>query len=160
MLYCKKLDENAKLPTVSHPGEDLGFDIFSIETIELLPLQVKKVRTGIAAKFIDDECIHLGTGGSLGGTNIPKNIFGLILKDRSSMAAKGITISAGVLDSGYTGEILVLLTNNNSSNIVINKADKIAQMIPLKVNTANGVMEVQDLPESERKAKGFGSSGI
>ena len=33
MLYCKKLDENAKLPTVSHPGEDLGFDIFSIETI-------------------------------------------------------------------------------------------------------------------------------
>ena len=146
MLYCKKMDSNAKLPTVAHPDEDLGFDIYSIETVILEKNKVAKIRTGIAARYVESP--------------FDKN-FGLIIKDRSSLAAKNITVSGGVVDAGYAAEILVLLTNHNDEPYTINNGDKIAQLIPIEVKTKDGVYEVwmEHLPESERGIKGFGSTG-
>ncbi len=80
------------------------------------------------------------------------------MRDRSSMAARGLATTGGVIDAGYRGEILVLMTNLGDTAIELNSGDKIAQMIPVPVLTGD-VVEVADLVDSARLAKGFGSSG-
>jgi len=143
MLRVKLLDPGARAPVVAHPGEDLGYDIFSLQAATLTPHAAVKVRTGIAV-----EARHPATGQPLG----------LLVRDRSSMAAKGVATTAGVIDAGYRGEILILMTNLGSAPVEIKAGDKIAQMIPVPVLT--GVVEtVESLEESARAEKGFGSSG-
>jgi dUTP pyrophosphatase len=143
MLQVKLLEENARLPVVAHPGEDLGYDIFALETTLLAPRTTIKVRTGIAV-----EARHPVTGVPLG----------LLVRDRSSMAARGIATTAGVIDAGYRGEILVLMTNLGQAEVEIKAGEKIAQMIPVPVLTGP-VQEVETLEASARAEKGFGSSG-
>lgn len=146
MLYCKKLDDRAQFPTVSHPGEDLGYDLYAIEDVILVKGKVQKVKTGISARYIDE--------------NGDRN-FGLLYRDRSSLASKGITVSGGVIDAGYLGELVVLLTNHNNEDYVILAGNKVVQMVPVEVLTRNGVYQewVDDLPESLRGINGFGSTG-
>jgi dUTP pyrophosphatase len=74
------------------------------------------------------------------------------------MAARGIATTAGVIDAGYRGEILVLMTNLGEEAIELKAGEKIAQMIPVPVLTGP-VEEVQTLEVSAREGKGFGSSG-
>ena len=74
------------------------------------------------------------------------------------MAARGIATTGGVIDAGYRGEILVLMTNLGDVPVELKAGEKIAQMIPVPVLTGD-VIEVADLEESARAAKGFGSSG-
>jgi dUTP pyrophosphatase len=167
-LKVKRLHPDAKLPTVANPGEDLGYDLYALETIVLVPGVQTKVKTGVAAY---------------------QEGHGLLIRDRSSMAAKGITVSGGVVDAGYRGELVVIMTNHGVDTIVIDPnlcngcghhiddhpyrhpftptrvigylvqaGDKIAQMLPLPVLTG-AVIEVDELPVSTRGEKGFGSSG-
>jgi dUTP pyrophosphatase len=143
MLRVKLLDPGARVPVVAHPGEDLGYDLFSLEAATLAPHATIKVRTGIAV-----EARHPVSGHPLG----------LLVRDRSSMAAKGVATTAGVIDAGYRGEILILMTNLGSAPVALNAGEKIAQMIPVPVLT--GVVEtVPSLEDSARAEKGFGSSG-
>ena len=143
MLRVKLLDPAAKAPVVAHPGEDLGYDLFCLEGAVLAPHATVRVRTGIAV-----EARHPATG-------IP---LGLLVRDRSSMAAKGIATTAGVIDAGYRGEILILMTNLGDASVELRAGDKIAQMIPIPVLT--GIVEaVESLEDSARAEKGFGSSG-
>jgi dUTP pyrophosphatase len=74
------------------------------------------------------------------------------------MASRGITTTGGVIDAGYRGEILVLMTNLGEAAVELKAGEKIAQMIPVPVLTG-AVEEVASLEESARAAKGFGSSG-
>jgi dUTP pyrophosphatase len=74
------------------------------------------------------------------------------------MAARGIATTGGVIDSGYRGEILVLMTNLGEEAIELKAGEKIAQMVPVPVLTGL-VQEVKALEVSAREAKGFGSSG-
>jgi dUTP pyrophosphatase len=143
MLRVKLLDPAARLPVVAHPGEDLGYDVFALEAAELAPRATVRVRTGIAV-----EARHPATGAALG----------LLVRDRSSMAAKGIATTAGVIDAGYRGEILILMTNLGEVSLSIRAGEKIAQMIPVPVLTG-AIEEVSSLEESLRAEKGFGSSG-
>jgi dUTP pyrophosphatase len=101
------------------------------------------MRTGIAVEARDP-----ATGAPLG----------LLVRDRSSMAARGIATTGGVIDAGYRGEILVLMTNLGDAVIELKAGEKIAQMIPVPVLTG-AVEEVENLEESARAEKGFGSSG-
>lgn len=171
MLRVKKLVTHAKLPVVAHPGSDLGYDVFALEDT-ILPLGVAvAVPTGISARYeleIDR-----------------KSKFGLLIKDRSSMAAKGIKTSAGVVDAGYTGELKVIMTNTNKEHThlycglngydvdpnytyctetrfgyLIRAGERIAQMIPTEVFTAGTIIEVDDLGQTSRGLGGFGSTGI
>lgn len=177
MLKVKKLVPHAILPTVGHPGEDLGYDVFASEDT-VLPLGVTvAVPTGISARYEVDQ-FPFGTSGI-----IPRK-FGLLIKDRSSMAAKGIKTSAGVVDAGYTGELKVLMTNTNWEHThkycglngydinpdypyctetrfgyLIRAGDKIAQMIPTEVFTAGTIIEVEELGQTSRGEGGFGSTG-
>jgi dUTP pyrophosphatase len=128
---------------VAHPGEDLGYDLFALEGALLAPRATVKVRTGIAV-----EARHPQTGAPLG----------LLVRDRSSMAAKGIATTAGVIDAGYRGEILILMTNLGESALMLKAGEKIAQMIPVPILTGD-VEEVESLEDSARAEKGFGSSG-
>jgi dUTP pyrophosphatase len=143
MLRVKLLDPGARAPVVAHPGEDLGYDLFALEGVALAPRATVKVRTGIAV-----EARHPATGAPLG----------LLVRDRSSMAARGVATTAGVIDSGYRGEILILMTNLGDTPVELKAGEKIAQMIPVPVLTGP-VHEVETLEDSARAEKGFGSSG-
>ncbi len=143
MLQVLRLDPAARLPQVAHPGEDLGYDIFALEAKTLEPGSSGRVRTGIAV-----EARHPTTGEALG----------LLVRDRSSMAARSIAVTGGVIDAGYRGEIQILLTNLGAEPFAIAAGDKIAQMIPVPVLTGT-VHDVESLSDSTRAGQGFGSSG-
>ena len=143
MLRVKLLDPAARAPVVAHPGEDLGYDLFALEAVSLDPHTTIKVRTGISV-----EARHPATGTPLG----------LLVRDRSSMAARGVATTAGVIDSGYRGEILILMTNLTDAAVELKAGEKIAQMIPVPVLTGP-VLVVETLEASARAEKGFGSSG-
>jgi dUTP pyrophosphatase len=155
-LEVKRLHIHATLPTVAHPGEDLAYDLYAVADCILVKNQIQKVRTGISARAYEGE---------------NNKSLGLIIKDRSSMAAKGIRTSAGVIDPGYTGEIMVLMsltcpakeyysdmTLVCKDDYQISRGDKIAQMVPVHVLTGD-VIEVKEHGMSSRGNKGFGSSG-
>lgn len=137
MLKVKKLSPDAVLPTVAHPGEDIGYDLYSAEDVTLPARGAAGVRTGIAIEFVPP------AGG--------------IIKTRSGMAKKRLMCNAGVIDAGYRGEIVVLMENLGDQPYGIRKGDKIAQLIEHPL-LAGGVVE-DELKEAARGAKGFGSSG-
>jgi dUTP pyrophosphatase len=143
MLRVKLLETEARPPVVAHPGEDLGYDVFLLEAVHLAPRVTTRLRTGIAV-----EARHPQTGAPLG----------LLVRDRSSMAARGLACTGGVIDAGYRGEILIVMTNLSDATVELQAGEKIAQMIPVPVLTGK-VEVVGDLENSERAAKGFGSSG-
>ena len=95
MLSVKLLSASAKAPTVAHPGEDLGYDIYSAETVTLEGRSHAIVSTGIAI-----EC-----------TSPDGEAMGALLRDKSSMAARRLVLTGGVIDAGYRGEIKVLMEN-------------------------------------------------
>ena len=143
MLNVVLLDAAARLPVVAHAGEDLGYDVFALEATTLPGRGWARVRTGIAVEARDPR-----TGEPLG----------LLVRDRSSMAARGITTTGGVIDAGYRGEVQILMANLAEEPVAIAAGDKIAQMIPVPVLTGE-VIGVASLAESTRAEKGFGSSG-
>jgi dUTP pyrophosphatase len=143
MLRVKLLEEGAKLPVVAHPGEDLGYDVFALEAVVLEPHKTVRVRTGVSV-----EARHPETGVALG----------LLVRDRSSMASRGIATTAGVIDAGYRGEVQIVMTNLGTEPLELKAGEKVAQMIPVPVLT--GVVEAtESLEDSARLGKGFGSSG-
>jgi dUTP pyrophosphatase len=143
MLRVKRLEADARLPVVAHPGEDLGYDVFALKGVELPPRATVKVRTGIAVEARDPR------------TEAP---LGLLVRDRSSMAARGLATTGGVIDSGYRGEILIVMTNLGEVTQELQAGEKIAQMVPVPVLTGP-VQEVESLEGSVRATKGFGSTG-
>ncbi len=142
MLKVKLLTPAAKAPTIAHPGEDLGYDIFASETLTIAPRGHAIVPTGIAV-----QC-----------TSASGEQMGALLRDKSSMASRRLTVTGGVIDAGYRGEVRVLMENLGDAPAEIRVGDKIANLIPYPVLTTE-VQVVDDLGESSRKAGGFGSSG-
>src|SRR3989338_36804 len=136
LLKVRKLNNHAKLPTRAYGG-DLAYDLYSAERHVINPSEQKAVGTGISVEF-------------------PER-WGGVIKDRSSMAAKMIYTSAGVIDNGYRGEIKVLLRNDSGTPFIIEIGDKIAQLIPIPVIDWE-IIET-DIKESNRNTNGFGSSG-
>ena len=137
-LKVKRHTDTAKLPEKAHQG-DLGYDVFADEDKWIEPGGFKLVSTGIS--------VHNSS-----------YKYGFIIKDRSSVAMKGLFTHAGVIDDGYTGEIKVLFHNVSSTSIKIEKGDKIAQLVPTKVVNFE-VEEVDELFEKKRGKNGFGSTG-
>ena len=138
----KLLRPDAKPPTIAHPGEDLGYDIYAAEDVVFEPRGAAVVPTGIAIEIIAQ------TG----------ELMGALVRDKSSLAARRLITTAGVIDAGYRGEIKVVMENLSDAPARIAAGDKIANLIPYPVLTGN-VQIVESLNESSRKAGGFGSSG-
>ena len=137
-LKVKRHTDTAKLPEQALQG-DLGYDVFADEDKWIEPGGFKLISTGIS--------VHNSS-----------YKYGFIIKDRSSVAMKGLFTHAGVIDAGYTGEIKVLFHNVSSTSIKIEKGDKIAQLVPTKVVNFE-VEEVDELFETKRGKNGFGSTG-
>jgi dUTP pyrophosphatase len=137
VLKVQKLSPHATLPTVAHPGEDIGFDLYASEDVVIPARGMVPVPTGIAIEFV------------------PKA--GGVVKTRSSMAKKRLMCNAGVIDAGYRGEVLVIMENLSDSDYEIRRGDKIAQLLEHPF-LAEEVVE-EELTETARGAKGFGSSG-
>ena len=137
-LKVKRHTDTAKLPEQALQG-DLGYDVFADEDKWIEPGGFKLVSTGIS--------VHNSS-----------YKYGFIIKDRSSVAMKGLFTHAGVIDAGYTGEIKVLFHNNSSTSIKIEQGDKMAQLVPTKVVNFE-VEEVEELFETKRGKNGFGSTG-
>ncbi len=137
MLKVKKLSPDAVLPTVAHPGEDIGYDLYSCEDVTLPANGAAGVHTGIAIEFSP----------TAGG----------IVKTRSGMAKKRLMCNAGVIDAGYRGEVIVLMENLGDESYTIRRGDKIAQLLEHPFLAAE-VVEA-DLTDAARGTKGFGSSG-
>ncbi len=137
MLKVKKLSPDATLPTVAHPGEDIGYDLYSVEDITIAARGAAGVHTGISIEFVP----------TAGG----------IVKTRSGLAKKRLLCNAGVIDAGYRGEIIVLVENLGDQAYRINKGDKIAQL--LEHPFLAGEVAESELSDAARGSKGFGSSG-
>lgn len=127
-----------KLPARKHAA-DAGMDIYAVEPATLKPGVHAVLPTGV----------H---------TEIPHGHVGLVWP-RSGMAAKhGVDVLAGVVDSGYSGEVMVSLINLGHEDVEIKPGDRIAQMLIQRVELWSCV-EVDELGESERGVNGLGSSG-
>lgn len=143
-LLVKVLDEKATVPTLAYEG-DLAYDLYACEEKWIFKDKLTTVRTGVAL------------AASLGGMAVPIPL-GLVIKDRSSMALKGVFTHGGVIDPGYRGELVVMLTTINPGAYWIRVGDKIAQIMPVSILTGC-VKAVDILPNSERGDRGFGSTG-
>lgn len=132
-VRIKLLTDTAKVPTRNKGN---GFDIYADEDVKLYKGDLTLVSTGVSSSF--------------------KNGV-ILLKDRSSMALKGIEVRAGVIDETYRGEWKVLL-RNNGPRYNIKKGDRIAQAIVLQQPTIF-FDEVDELDVTERAFGGFGSTG-
>ncbi len=138
-IKIKKLNSDAIVPKYAKPG-DAGMDFYANETVTLAPGERKVVPTGIAMA-------------------IPSCYVGLIW-DKSGLASKhGLKTMAGVIDSGYRGEIKILVHNLSDTSYIVKKGNKVAQMLIQPV-TQREVQEVTNLDETERGDGGFGSTGI
>lgn len=136
-LSVFKMTPEAILPTRVHK-DDAGMDIYCLEDITLEPGQGKAIRSGIAM------AINVGHVG--------------MVADRSSMAKRGIKCAGGVIDSGYRGEVHVVLWNISSEIQKISKGERMAQMLIIPIKTP-AVQEANELDQTSRGTKGFGSSG-
>jgi len=141
-LPIRRLRDDAVVPRRAYAG-DAGLDLSSCERVELAPGGRATVGTGLAVA-------------------IPDGYAGFI-QPRSGLAAKsGITIvnAPGLVDCGYRGELKVILHNTDDREaFVVEPGMRIAQLVVLEVPGVDPV-EVDELPESERGVRGFGSSAV
>jgi dUTP pyrophosphatase len=140
-IQAKRLDPTLPLPAYAHEG-DAGLDLYSAIDVTLKPGERAAVSTGLAVA-------------------IPEGHAGLV-QPRSGLARKkglGVVNSPGLVDSGYRGEITVVLINLDPEEpIIIERGARIAQLVVVPVESVE-LVEVDELPESSRGASGFGSTG-
>jgi dUTP pyrophosphatase len=141
-LPIQRLRPDARVPEHAYAG-DAGFDLSACEPVELTPGERAVVPTGLAVA-------------------IPPGYAGFV-QPRSGLAARhGITVvnAPGLIDSGYRGEIKVVLLNTDAeATFTAEAGDRIAQLVVVPIPAVE-LVEVERLPESERGAKGFGSSQL
>jgi dUTP pyrophosphatase len=139
-LPIQRLHADAVVPQRAYTG-DAGLDLASCERVELAPGERALVGTGLAVA-------------------IPEGYAGFV-QPRSGLAARhGLTVvnSPGLVDSGYRGELRVVLLNTDRTEpFVVEPGMRIAQLVVLPVPELE-LVEVDELPSSERGVRGFGSS--
>ena len=139
-LPIQRLHADAVVPQRAYTG-DAGFDLASCERVELGPGERALVGTGLAVA-------------------IPEGYAGFV-QPRSGLAARhGLTVvnSPGLVDSGYRGELRVVLLNTDRTEpFVVEPGMRIAQLVVLPIPELE-LVEVDELPSSERGVRGFGSS--
>lgn len=132
------LSNSATHPVRGTPGS-AGYDLSASEGLTIPPRSSKAVRTSISMSFPQDTVCFI--------------------KPRSGLALRhSIDVLAGVIDSDYTGEVMVILINHSDGEFSINAGDRIAQMVFLKLSTADVVGGGSTLRDN-RGDGGFGSSG-
>ena len=143
-LKYKRLNGNAVTPKYNY-DTDSGFDLCSTEDIEIPPFGRRLVPTGLSF-------------------DIPKNME-IQVRTKSGLALnQGLMVlnSPGTIDSGYNGEIKVIVFNVNPHEVQITKGMKVGQAVlcPVMVGKLVELQEVDIIEEKDRNANGFGSTGL
>ncbi|MBI2041713.1 MAG: dUTP diphosphatase [Candidatus Nealsonbacteria bacterium] len=137
-IRVQKMNPEAKLPSFAYEG-DAGMDLFSCEDCKIEPLGKETIGTGLKIA-------------------VPAGFAGFVW-DKSGLALNhSLTTLAGVLDSGYRGELKVILMNLGKEPYGVKKGQKIAQLVIKKIEKPEIIED--NLDETERGEKGFGSSGL
>lgn len=134
------LEDGAREPRRAHP-DDAGFDL-ALKHDLTVP---------VGAHRVGDTGVHVA---------VPRDHVGMLFVRSSTGIKKHLVLSngTGIVDSGYTGPIKISLHNTGDSTQHIEAGDYIAQLVIIPI-APNEIAEVRELPESERGAKGIGSSG-
>lgn len=141
-IKVERLNKDIELPKYQHYGEDAGLDLHAAEELTIKSGEYELIKTGLKIA-------------------VPKG-YAAFVYPRSGLALKnGVTVlnADGVIDSGYRGEIAVILINHGREDFKINLNDRIAQLIIQKVNIIEW-KEVDSLSESQRGDGGFGHTGV
>jgi dUTP pyrophosphatase len=140
-VLLRRLDPDLPVPSYAHDG-DAGADLVTAVDVELAPGERAVVPTGTA--------IALPVG------------YAAFVHPRSGLAARcgmALVNAPGTIDAGYRGEIHVIVINHDLREpIRLRRGDRLAQLVIQRVERAS-FMEVDDLPESVRAGRGFGSTG-
>ena len=138
-IEIQLISPNGKVPSQKH-ASDIGYDISASDNISLKSNEVTLVSTGIAI-------------------NLPQRCAGFVLP-RSGLSTKHkITLinSPGLIDPGYTGEILIPLMNHSDKDYDIKTGDRIAQLVLINTESVDFKL-IDTLPETDRSSGGFGST--
>ena len=136
-LRIVRIDEKAQLPVRKSAGA-AGFDLYS----------------SAAAIIPAGQCAKMSTGLKM---QIPRGYYGKI-ESRSSLVLQDLAVQAGVIDSDYRGEVLVILRNYGTQDAFLEAGERIAQIVLVAIGTPN-VLEVEMLDSTQRGEGGFGSTG-
>lgn len=139
IIEIKKLADDATIPTKSNVS-DAGWDLYS---------------SGMATIVYSGERKLISTDISIA---IPDGYCGLIWPRSGLSVNNGIDILAGVIDSGYRGEVKVCMLNTSDTLVHIHPGDRVAQLIIQKVEDVS-FTEVKNLDDTSRGDGGFGSTG-
>ena len=125
--------------------ENAGFDLYVPEETVFLPGEKKLVSMGVSAVLIDGDDM--------------KNYW---LVPRSSISKTGLMMlnSVGVIDKSYRGELMAFLWNTTSSQVVVEKGQRLVQIVAGDMGDITSMTVVDCLPTSERGSGGFGSTGL
>jgi dUTP pyrophosphatase len=139
-IVAVRLDRELPLPAFARPG-DAGLDLRASEAVTLEPGERRLVPTGLAVA-------------------IPEGHAGFVLPRSGLAMQKGVTVlnAPGLIDSGYRGELKVLLINHGAEAVGIERGERIAQLVIQPVAHAR-LVEEERLPDSARGEGGFGSTG-
>jgi len=139
-IAAVRLDSGLPLPTYAKPG-DAGLDLRASESVTLESGERRLVPTGLAVA-------------------IPEGHAGFVLPRSGLAMHKGVTVlnAPGLIDSGYRGELKVLLINHGAEAVGIERGERIAQLVVQPVAPAR-LVEGERLPDSARGEGGFGSTG-
>ncbi len=141
IVHVAKVHEDAILPHYAHPG-DSGMDVYSIEDLTILPGERVLIRTGLTMA-------------------VPEN-YEAQVRPKSGLAlnhAMTLLNAPGTIDSGYRGEVCVILINHGRNTFHVQKHTKIAQLVICPVVRAE-IVEVEQLDGTIRGQGGFGSTGL
>lgn len=143
-LKVELIDNDAKFPEYAYPS-DSGFDLFSTEEVILQPFGRALVPTGIKLSIPDE--------------------FEIQVRPKSGLAInQGLTVlnTPGTVDSGYNGEIKVIIFNTNNISVSIPKGTKIAQAVlsPVVNGKYVNLVQVDKVNDGDRGDNGFGSTGL
>ena len=134
----KKIHPGVKLPSYGH-ATDAGMDLYTLEEVIFQPGEYKLIPTGLA--------IDLPLG------------YAALFWDKSSIASqKSLKSLGGVIDSGYTGEMKIILINLSNEVQIIPKGAKFIQLLIQKVEHCN-ITFIDEIVDKDRQDKGFGSTG-
>jgi deoxyuridine 5'-triphosphate nucleotidohydrolase len=137
-VYVKLLNEDSQAPTKAHRS-DAGYDLYASEDTVIVGRQRTTIKTGVSF-------------------DMPEGLAGLIWPRSGLSVKKGIDVLAGVVDSGYRGEVMVCLYNTSDEDVEVSRGDRIAQIIFQEVPLVS-LIESEELETSQRGSNGFGSTG-
>ena len=141
-IQVRRIDEGVPLPAYQREG-DAGLDLCSAESVVIEPGERLVIGTGIAVA-------------------IPSGYVGFTTPRSGLAARQGLSMvnAPGVIDSGYRGEIKIILVNLDSrESIRIERGDRVAQLVVVPVSTVR-IVETDELPGSQRGEGGLGSTGV